>query len=309
MQTSRIASCIMNASAWGSGANTLALRTAVLRLRDLSVFLVARGLAPDACAASERIPGEALPVFGAWLRRHRGIHESSIRSYVREICALLPDLGGDPGRYHAALIRDALLRRFQQVSRAHAARAAISMRMYLRFLASSGACPPELAGAVPTAPGWRLATLPRYMPAADVERLIASCDTTTCAGLRDRAILLLLARLALRAGDVTGIKLDDIDWANARLRVCGKSKRSVGLPLPQDAGDAVLAYIEHARPRGDEAKLFLRVNAPHRPLANSRMISGIVSRALERAGIDNARPASPAAPTPCVILIVAGVAS
>ena len=164
------------------------------------------------------------------------------------------------------------------------------MRMYLRFLAARGECSPTVLGAVPTAPGWRLCVLPRYVPADDIERLIGSCDVTTPVGLRDRAILLLLARLALRAGDVVHLRLSDLDWDNARVRVCGKSRREVGLPLPQDAGDAVLDYIEHARPRIGEDRVFLTVRAPYRPFTSSNAITDIVIQALKRTGMNDVKP-------------------
>ena len=251
-------------------------------------FLAICGIAQGTDLPPGKSCCEELPEFGHWLRQHRGVSESTVRGYVRVIGALLPDLGDRPERFDAALIRDVLIRRFGQVSRLRAKTVAISMRMYLRFLASSGTCPPELVGAVPTAPAWRLATLPRYISPDAIERVIASCDTSKASGSRDRAILLLLARLALRAGDVVNLELNDFDWDNARVRVCGKSRRSVGLPLPQDAGDAVLAYIERVRPRVDEAKLFLRAAAPYRPLSSSRGIGRIVRHALERAGIKDA---------------------
>ena len=257
-------------------------------IEGFRAFLVARGRIPDAFTVSENRPCEELGAFRVWLQRHRGASDATIREYVREIAALLPDLGGDAGRYDAALIRNALLRRFAEVSRPHAQRLATSMRMYLRFLASSGGCSPGLVGAVPAVPRWRLATLPRYLPADDIESVIASCDVATPLGMRDRAILLLLARLALRAGDVASLRLADIDWRRARLHVSGKSKRRVGLPLPQDAGDALLEYIEHARPRMDEEKVFLRGMAPHRPFAGGGTITAVVGRALKRTGVDGA---------------------
>ncbi len=198
------------------------------------------------------------------------------------------ELGADPGRYDAASVR--LLRRFATASRSHARALATSMRMYLRFLAARGECPPALVGAVPTAPGWRLCELPRYVPAGDIERVIASCNVTTPVGLRDRAILLLLARLALRAGDVVHLRLSDLDWENARVRVCGKSRREAGLPLPQDAGDAVLDYIEHARPRIGEDRVFLTVRAPYRPFTSSNAVTDIVIQALKRAGMHDVKP-------------------
>ena len=164
------------------------------------------------------------------------------------------------------------------------------MRMYLRFQSAQGACSPTLVDAVPKAPGWRLCELPRYVRADDIERVIGSCDVSTPVGLRDRAVLLLLARLAPRAGDVAHLRMSDLDWENARVRVCGKSRREVGLPLPQDVGDAVLAYIEHARPRIDEDKVFLTVRAPYRPFASSCSVTDIVVQALKRAGMDDVKP-------------------
>jgi integrase len=120
---------------------------------------------------------------------------------------------------------------------------------------------------------------------ADVERLIASCAVTTPAGIRDRAILLLLARLGLRAGDILAMRFDDIDWAKGTLRVCGKSRREVCLPLPQDAGDALLDYLNRARPKVGYDRIFLRAFAPYRPV---RAISTVVRLGLERAGITDA---------------------
>jgi site-specific recombinase XerD len=129
--------------------------------------------------------------------------------------------------------------------------------------------------------------MPRYILKDDVERVIASCDLTTTRGLRDRAILLLLARLALRGGDVASLCLDDIDWDKALIRVAGKTRHAVALPLPQDVGDALLAYIERARPRTDTTKVFMRTIAPCRPFSCSSPISIIVREALKRAGVKN----------------------
>jgi integrase/recombinase XerD len=136
-------------------------------------------------------------------------------------------------------------------------------------------------------PQWRLSSLPRYLEAPDVERVVGSCDLTTGHGLRDYAILLLLSRLGLRAGDVVAMALDDIDWRRGTLRVQGKSHREAVLPLPQDVGDALLAYIQRGRPRSDSARAFLTVQAPTRPFASSSAVSDIVRFALARAGLQN----------------------
>jgi site-specific recombinase XerD len=162
-----------------------------------------------------------------------------------------------------------------------------ALRGYLRFLGAAGVCPPGLERAVPLVPQWRLSSLPRYLSAMEVERLVASCDLRTVHGMRDRAILLLFARLGLRAADVRNMQLDDIDWTTGTLLVRGKGRREVRLPLPQEVGDAVLAYIDRSRPMVEEQRLFLRSCAPYRAFTNSSTISCVVSLALRRAGIEN----------------------
>ena len=251
-------------------------------------FLFTRGVMPDAFPVEDS--GAAMSGFRSWLRRHRGIGDVTIRKYVKTLSLFLPELGDDPRHYDAALIRDVMLSRFTKIAPEYAREMTKALRMYLRFLASNGACRPELVNAVPSVPQWRLATLPRYIPTDDIKRVIASCNARTAAGVRDRAVLLLLARLALRGGDICELRLDDIDWTKALVKVSGKSKRSVQLPLPQDAGDAILDYIEKARPRIDESKLFLRVLAPHVPFRSSRVVTHIVCRALDRAGMHEASP-------------------
>ena len=253
-------------------------------------FLAMRGVIADRLTPPADNSGRELAGFRRWLRQNRGIRASTIKAYLRTVSAFLPDCGNDPARYDAALVRDVLLRRCAGVRPRQAQHIATSMRMYLRYLASQGACPAGLVGAIPPMPARSLAGLPRYIPAEDLERAVATCDVTTALGLRNRAILLLLARLALRAGDIASLRLADIDWGNALVRVCGKSKRAARLPLPQDVGDALLEYIERARPAVDTERVFVRAPAPHRPFASSSAISHIASAALERAGVDAPGP-------------------
>ncbi|MDE0177635.1 MAG: tyrosine-type recombinase/integrase, partial [Gammaproteobacteria bacterium] len=186
--------------------------------------------------------------------------------------------------YDASLVRRVLLEAMQPWSQSTAGHLASSMRMYLRFLVSEGSVAATLIAAVPSAPQRRLSSLPRYISPEDVERAIASCGENP-AGMRDRAILLLLARLALRAGDITDLCLGDIDWDRAEIRVAGKSRRQTALPLPQDVGDALHAYIARVRPVIDEDKVFLRTMAPARALANPGVVSNIAKRALDRASV------------------------
>jgi len=115
--------------------------------------------------------------------------------------------------------------------------------------------------------------------------VIASCDGSHRKEVRDRAILLLLARLGLRAGDIVAMRINDLDWEKGSLRVRGKGHKEVRLPLPQDAGEAVAEYLLSGRPSSDHERLFLCTNAPVRPLATSSVVSAIVRIALERARI------------------------
>lgn len=256
-------------------------------------FLRHSGLCGTAFArATERAPKTAstMEPFETWLRRHRGIGEVSIRRHCFNAAKLSAELGPDAGAYGTAGIRETLLRCYAGCSGSSARCLAGSMRMYLRFLASTGACPPSLVDAVPSAPAWRPDRLPRHIGPEQVERVIDCCDPATPTGLRDRAILLLLARLGLRAGDIAALRLEDIDWRNALVRVCGKSKRQECLPLPQDAGDAMLDYIESARPRVEAEHVFLRAKAPRRRLGSGKAVTHIVAVALKRAGLDDVHP-------------------
>jgi site-specific recombinase XerD len=155
--------------------------------------------------------------------------------------------------------------------------------MFLRYLATQGICQPGLDAAIPAIAGWRLASLPRCLSADEVEQLLSACDLTSAMGLRDHAVILLLARLGLRASDVAGLRFADIDWDDGSILVKGKSRREARLPLAQEVGDAMLAYLEH-RPRVHDDHVFLRGIAPFRALPGSA-VSQIVRRNMRRAGL------------------------
>jgi len=163
-----------------------------------------------------------------------------------------------------------------------------ALRSFLRYLRHRGAIATDLAGCVPTVPVWSLSTLPRFLPTASVERLLKRCDRKTAVGRRNHAILLLLARLGVRAGEVMGLSLDDIDWSTGLITIHGKGGKSAQLPLPPDAGAALAAYLRHDRPRSATRAVFLRDRAPFVGIANPSTISTIVRRALEHAGVESA---------------------
>lgn len=259
----------------------------VRRAGRFVAFLAERGVGPAAAAAPVEIIHPQILDYQRWLSVHRGLSDRSVSRQGRMLKRLLVALGDEPQAYSAATIRAAVRAEAQRCSPSHVRTMTSALRGYMRFLAASGLCRPGLDQAVPPVLQWRLSALPRYLPAADVERLIATRDLSNPLDLRDRAALLLLARLGLRAGDVCSLRLDDFDWVAGSVRVCGKSRRSVSLPLPQDVGDAVLGYIENGRPMTVEDRLFLRSKAPYRPFRTSSSISYIVDRALRRAGVED----------------------
>jgi integrase/recombinase XerD len=257
------------------------------RVRRFVQFLVGRGATGLATPPEAASVAPSVRLFQDWLRRHRGISERTIDRYGRMASRLLAVLGADPAGYEARSVRQAVLDEVKDTSAAYAKTMTTALRCYLRFLGASGECRPELIHAVPTVPQWRLSALPRYLPLDDVERMIAACDTDKSHGIRDRAILLLLSRLGLRAGDVLTLRFDHICWAEGTLRVSGKGRREICLPLPQDAGDALQDYICRARPTSDSDVVFLRSCAPYHPFAASSSISSVVKLALARAGISD----------------------
>jgi len=162
------------------------------------------------------------------------------------------------------------------------------MRSFLRYLHHKGLNDGNLAVAVPKVARWSLAALPKHLSAVNVQRVLDSCDRRTPWGRRNYAILLLLARLGLRAGEVIGLNLEDLDWENTCLTVRGKGK-SGQLPLPADVARAIARYLRHDRPRCACRRVFIRHVAPHTGLSKATAVSKIVLCALRNAGVESAR--------------------
>ena len=224
--------------------------------------------------------------FCDWFRTHRGVKEPTLRHYARGATDLLRTLGEDVSKWNAQAVRDFLLQRASQCGTRTTQALITSLRAFLRFLNFCGEFRDDLALAIPVVARWRLARLPHCLSAAEVDRLIAACNGANPRRLRDRAILLMLARLGLRAGDVACLRLTDIDWNNGTLQVTGKGRYQVRLPLPQDVGDALLRYLECRSGNIDTDHVFIRSNAPYRPFASGDGVSSVVKHALKRANID-----------------------
>lgn len=223
--------------------------------------------------------------YAAWMRDRRGLAATTIAHALPVAQALLGAVSDDPVRLDAACVRKFVLEYIQRHAPASAGGVTTIVRCFLRWLVMQGRCATDLTEAVPKVPTWRLARLPRYIPADDVERILTACDRPSSVARRDRAIMLLLARLGLRAGDVVGLRLGDIEWQQGRLRVVGKGRRETRLPLPQDVGDAILGYLEIERPAAATDHVFLTSRTPTRPIGSSGL-RDVVGRAIERAGVE-----------------------
>lgn len=226
--------------------------------------------------------------FRHWLRQHCGAAESTVRLYSHGAVQLVETVGDDPDQYNAETLRVFVLDRARQTGKGATQALIKSLRSFLRYLATDGKCSAALAKAIPSPAGWRLSSLPRYLSDLELERTIDTCDVDTQQGVRDRAVLILLVRLGLRASDVSALRLFDFDWQDATVMVSGKTRREERLPLPQEVGDAVLQYLENRPEQLETDRVFLRIPAPRQPLSPGG-VSTIARRAMRRAGLSTPR--------------------
>jgi site-specific recombinase XerD len=264
----------------GGGARAANLGNALCSANTFVRFLRHDGLVAD---VREEIP-LVVSRFGEWMRSHRGVRESTLANYHYVVSKLVRKLGSETRSYSAAQLRDFILAESHGYSHSKADTYVTSVRMFVRFMIAHGECSDALQYAIPRVGKWGKAALPRYIEQDAVEQIISACEPNTPVGIRDRAVILLLARLGLRAGDVAKLCLDDLDWIKGRIRVCGKARTPAWLPLPQDAGDAVLEYLTKVRTRVTTDRVFLIMRAPYTPIL-SRQITSTAARAIKRAGI------------------------
>ncbi len=167
-----------------------------------------------------------------------------------------------------------------------------ALRSFLRFARYRGEITLDLAACVPSVASWSLSTIPKALPPTQVEQVLAETrKRSTAVGRRDYAILLLLARLGLRGGEVCNLTLEDIDWENSRIAIRGKGDRVAQLPMPADVGEAIAAYLKESRPRvpPGNRRLFIRVRAPLVGFKGQGSVGSVVKHALQRAKIDSPR--------------------
>ena len=248
------------------------------------------GIFPSPTFVEPAVEAPMLTSFCDWMRRQRGVSDATLSIYRFELRAFIKDLGEDPHLYDARNLRQFVLDKSRRSGWAPTRKCICAIRMFLRFLISQGKCLNSLYASVPTLAHWRLSALPRYLQPDQIEQIIASADPKTPLGSRNRAILLLLARLGLRAGDVVRLRFSDVDWKEGVIRVSGKGRRETVLPLSQEVGDALAAYIKDHRPQADTDAVFVRSCAPYRAFIDSTSISIIVARAMRRVGINCSKP-------------------
>ena len=261
-------------------------------LRHLLDFLRSEGVIPaEKMSARPLTPAErCTQAYEHHLREARGLASATITNYVPFIRSFLEDRFGDGAVTLSHLCASDVVRFVQrQAPRLHPKRAKLltsALRSFLQYSLYLGKTKLDLAAAVPIVANWSMSSIPRAIAADQIRQLLASIDRCTAVGCRDYAILLLLARLGLRSGEVTFLELDDIDWNAGKLSVRGKSGQRSELPLPAEVGEAIAAYLRRGRPQSANRRVFLRAKAPIRGFQGQSGVGSIVRHCILRAGLD-----------------------
>ena len=228
--------------------------------------------------------------FEHYLSQERGLawvtvirHRTPLRKFLQEYCskgaASFQTLtGADITRFIECHAYDQSPRSAQSMC--------WTLRAFARYLLYRGHTTIDLAGAVPSVRTWRFTALPEVLSPKQVQKVLASCDRRSSIGKRDYAVMILLARLGLRANEIATLTLGDIHWHSSCLMVQGKGRRLASLPLLTEVGSALTDYLEHGRPHTDSRRVFVRSLAPHTEFASSAAISMIAVSALTRARLD-----------------------
>ncbi len=261
-------------------------RTALMLLEQLRCA----GAIPTPEPARDDSPVASLrSQYEVYLRQERALTEGTISEYVSIadtfVRERLPEAGPRLDALGAADVHDFLLARVARLAPKRAQYLGSALRSFLRFLFMRGETRTDLALAVLTVRRWRVSTVPRYMSPGDVERLLRSCDRTSTTGRRNHAVLLLLARLGLRASEVAALELGDVRWREGEIVVRGKGLVRDRLPLLPDVGEALALYVKQDRPHAASRHVFLCRRAPHRGFGHPSTVTTIVTRALVQAGL------------------------
>lgn len=260
-------------------------------LAPLLVHLRGIGVAPTPPPSPPTGPVEdLLRRYRGYLTSERGLGERTSGNYTEAVRPFLEDRlsaqGLGLGELSGAEVTEFVAASLPRQTRGKAKGTVTALRSLLGFLHLEGFIERPLAAAVPSVAGWQLAGLPKGLGADQVRSLLDSCDCDTAKGRRDFAVITVLVRLGLRASELAGLELDDIDWRAGEVIVRGKGSRDERLPLPADVGEAIAAYLRKGRPASAQGRaVFVRAIAPRRALTRIG-VTDIVATAARRAGLE-----------------------
>ena len=222
----------------------------------------------------ESTPAERLgDEFRQYLQRERRLAPATVLNYLWHVERFLAQCFADGDAGLDGLRADDVIGFVQREAvRFHPKRSKVmttALRSFLQYARYRGLIRIDLSSAIPTVASWTMAELPRALSSDEVQQLLSRCERQTAVGRRDWAILLLLARLGLRAGEVVGLTFEDLDWEAGEFCIRASGARSDRLPIPQEVGAALVEYLRQARPKCSTRRVFVRMRAPHRGFASS----------------------------------------
>jgi len=265
----------------------------VSALRRLLDLLIRKGVVPEpvtpAVTAADLLQSE----FRLYLQQERALASTTQSYYLAFVSEFLKERFGagpvDLSSLSATDVTGFVRRRAVTIQSRRVQLMTTALRSFLRFARCRGDIDKDLAACVPAVANWKLSTIPRAIPSSQVELVLTSVDRRTAMGRRDYAILLILARLGLRAGEITTLTLEDLNWQEGLITVRGKAGRYSQLPLPVDVGEAIADYLQHGRTMDSSRCVFLRTRAPAGGFKGQCGIGSVVKHALARAGVDAPR--------------------
>jgi integrase/recombinase XerD len=263
-------------------------QTTLMRFLGL---LVQQGLVEEIAAPTEIPAVQVLQEdYRRYLQQERRLAAATIVHYIDVAGRFLRRLYGS-GEVRLGSLCPADIIDFVQgeAARVRAGRARFvttALRSFLRYARYRDLIKTDLRGCVPTVANWSMASIPKAISHGEVQSLLAHCNRRTAVGCRDYAILLLLARLGLRGGEISGLTLDDLNWEAGELRIRGPGEREDYLPIPPDVGAALADYLRRRRPRCSTRHVFVRARAPRLEFVSAAAITHVVQRALKRAHLN-----------------------
>lgn len=262
-------------------------------LKQFLDFLQRKGVTQVPKQQETTAVDEFVAEFASYLTAERALAQSTIEQYTAHAMGFLKEhFSGRSVDFSTIASIDVskyVQRTASKRSRKNAKLMCTALRTLFRYARHQGYLTSQLDAAVPGVANWRLASIPYSLPAESIEKILSSCNRETCVGKRDYAIILLLVRLGLRAGEIITLNLEDIDWRSGIITVHGKGSHRSQMPLPRDVGEALAAYLQFGRPKSSSRKVFLSSQAPIRAFNRSGPVTTLVNRAIRRAGITGAK--------------------